>query len=241
MEDEDTTGEDLALLDSTQATTDDSADTTTGDSDGSQQAEQDTETLYAGKYKSPEDLATAYKELETKLGNYKTVEEKARAFDELSIANALKTTQAPPKTAQDFVSTDGTVDWTGYNDYVQKNTIAQATRIAREQIDVERAERDFSYLATDQDAADAVMALYRSGRVPTVYEAAKRIDNMRQGGVATARKEGAQEKEREIASKVKGQTTRASARTSEDTGLTLESFSKLSLDEKRKVVDSFAQ
>jgi hypothetical protein len=236
--DEDTLDSGAATSEETQDTAADTADDGSSTEDGSQETGDQGEQLLAGKYKTQEDLEKGYIELASKLGNHATLEEKARAFDELSLASIRQSAPAP-KTAQDFVSADGSVDWVGYNDYMVKNQSALASRAAREQIDIERAERDFGYLTSDKEAADTVMALYSSGRVRSIYEGAQRLDRLRQGEVATARKEGAQEKEREIASKVKGQTERASAKASEG-GLTVESFGKLSLEEKRKIVQGFA-
>lgn len=220
-------------------TTDADSDTSASTpSDGQGAEDTESEDLFAGKYGSVEDLEKAYKELEKKLGDHKSLEEKAAAYDHLSKAQQRPSDQRPV-TAADFVSQDGTVDWVGYNAYMQQQVVSQAKRAAQEQVDVDRSERDFDYLRTDRDAADAVMAMYRSGAAPTIYDAAQRLDKIRNAAVPEAKREAAQEKEREIAQKVRSGSERASAKATDSKELTLESFSKLSLEEKRKIVNQF--
>ena len=195
---------------------------------------------YAGKYDSVEDLEKSYKELESKLGNYKEVEEKARAFDQLSRVKEQSPVVAPDITQ--FTDAQGFVDTIAYNQAMAKynsEIIRQsqqvAQRTAREQVDTEKAERDFPYLKTDKDAADAVVAMYQSGRSSSIYGAAQRLDKIRRGVAESATQEGATKKEKEIASKMKSQTERAGAKAGE--GISLESFKELSLEEKRAILE----
>jgi len=191
---------------------------------------------FAGKYNSVEDLEKSYKELESKLGSYKEVEEKARAYDQLSRAKS-QTPIAPPDISQ-FTDYEGNVDVNSFNqamnkyhsDVVQQSQLT-AVKTTREQLDTEKAERDFPYLANDRDAADAVVAMYQSGRVSSIYEAARRLDKIRSGATESGVREGAAKKQKEIASKMKSQTEKASTKAGD--GISLEGFKSMSLEEKR--------
>jgi hypothetical protein len=239
--DEDTLMQSGGAGSQTQSNTDDETDNSSSspsEEDGAEDTE--VEKLLAGKYKSAEELERAYKELESKLGNYKTIEEKAAAFDHLSkMQNSVSAPKMP--SAADFVSADGSVDWVGYNAFIQTQARLEAQRAVQEQIDVDKAERDYPYLATDKKAAGFVVNAYRNGEYRSIYEAAKAFDELRLSASSEAKKAGAQEKEREIAQKVRSGSERASARSNEESGLTVESFSKLSLEEKRKIIEGFSR
>lgn len=211
--------------------TDESTDTPSEE----EPAEDKEDKLYAGKFKSPDDMEKSYKELEGHLGNYKEVQEKAQAYEQLS---KQKRVSGAPKW-QDFQLEDGTLDAPSYEQataqYYAMTSGETARTAAREEVDLDRVYRDFPYAKDDPDVADAIVSMYRSGRGKTLYEAAQRIDKLRTSQSSQAEKIGAQKKEKELAQKTRSFSEKAGAKSNE--GMTQEAFSKLSLSEKEAYVN----
>jgi hypothetical protein len=217
-----------------------SVDDNTDISDAEQQPEVLEEKVYAGKYKSIEDLEKSYKELESKLGGYKEVEEKARAFDQLSKEKSAAPVNVPD--LNQFTDQYGNIDTVAFNNAMNqyqgemlRRSQESARQSAREEIDSEKSQREFPYLATDRDAADAVVALYQSGRAGSLYEAAKRLDKIRKAEVEGAVRDGAHKKEKEIARKMLSSTERASGKSGD--GISQEAFGSMSLAEKKAFLE----
>jgi len=236
MEDQmDNVDTEVAPQDDTQEEQVDSAEQESNSPEEEQSAEDQEEKTYAGKFKAVEDLEKSYINLESKLGNYKEVEEKARAFDQLSTQQRAS---GAPKW-QDFVGQDGTLDAPAYEQamlsYHQMASAEISRRAAREEVDLERVEREFPYIKDDPDAAAAVASVYQSGRARTLYEAAQKIDKMRRQSSGQGEKVGAQKKEKELAQKTRSFSERAGAKSNE--GVTPEVFSKLTLEQKREYIN----
>lgn len=242
MSETDTQVDDVAVEDAADQGTDDTADT--GDSSDSEDTGAETEKLYARKFRTPEELEAAYEEIQRFTGGRKELEEKARAYDQLVVRQA-QTDHAPvkPPKLQDYVRDDNTIDVAGYDEAREKYDavlVSQGTsagsRVAREELDMERVEREFPYLLTDERAAKTVMALYRSGSARSIYAAAQEVEAMRTQTKDAGKKDAADNAKRELSRKVRGNTTGTGSRTT--TGeITAESFAKLSREDQKVYVE----
>jgi len=207
------------------------------------QVTSETERIYAGKFKSADDLEKSYKELESKLGNHKELEDKARAYEKLSRQQSIPTPLVTPRLSQ-FVGADGTIDVQAYdnameqyNQAVVQTTQFTASRSARIESDAIRAEKDFPFIATDEKAQRAAHALFTSGEVGSLYEAVKEVSELRQAEREQSIAEGAKAKEKELAQKVRSQTERSSAKAGGG-NISPETFASMSLEEKRAYINN---
>ena len=209
----------------------------------SEQSDEDTEErLYAGKFKSPEDMEKSYQELEKKLGGHAEIEEKARAFDRLSKQRQTPAPVARPKLS-DFVDKEGWIDVKGFDEATEKYeaqkdqfTRNSSQRSAQDASDAIRAERDYPFIATDKKAQKLAHALYSAGEVGSLYEAVKEVAEMRENISVTGKQTGAKEKEREIAKKIRSKTEGANGKTGGG-DVSPEVFAKWSLAEKKAYIE----
>lgn len=242
MDKEETVDTDLTNQDDAQI--EQSADDEQSDITPSEQSDEDKEEkLYAGKFKSDEELEKAYKELEKKLGGHTEIEEKAKAFDRLVRQRQTPAPVSKPRLSS-FVDENGQIDVQAYDEATdkyeaQKDHFNQQSsqRSAQDASDAIRAERDYPFIAEDKRAQKLAYALYSSGETGSLYEAVAEVADMRENDTVTAKKTGAKEKEREIAKKLRSKTEGAGGKTGGGE-VSLESFAKFSLSEKKAYLDS---
>jgi hypothetical protein len=208
------------------------------------------ERLYAGKYKTPEELEAAYGEIQKFTGGRKILEDKAAAYDQLVRSQARSEGQSQkgrPKLTS-YITEEGAIDTQKYDadmDAWEAHNVTQsgavATRVAQEQVDLRKAETEFPYLVNDKMAAKAVIAGYNAGEYGTLYESAKAFDDYRQSLTETGKKVGADTEKRDLSKKIRGTTERSTGRSVETGEMTEERFAKLSRAEQRQYLDTYGK
>lgn len=217
------------------------------DAEGSEAEDSEQPKLYAGKFKSPEDMEKAYLEIQKFTGGRKELEAKAAAFDrEVRRANsqAAARSQIPMPQLQQYVAQDGTIDVAGYDAHMVAWTTQQssvlgtvANKSSQEAIDKQRAYQDFPYLYEDEEAAQMVIDRYEAGRSSSIYDAAVAVNKLLTRGSDQTVKKAEVEARHELSKKSRGNTERPNAKSTRDNGeMTEAKFSRLSQEDKQTYI-----
>lgn len=205
--------------------------------------------LYAGKFKSPEEMELAYQEIQRFVGGRKEIEAKAAQYDRMVTkqnAEAAARSNTPMPKLSNYVSKeDGGIDVVKYDEAIEawhadqaKAAQYHASIRSQEDSDIQRSYADFPYLRNDPDAAETVMAFYQSGRAGSIYEAAQRLDAKRGNDKDKVVTNAKVEVAHELSKRSRGNTERANANSRRDSGeMTEAKIESMSLEERAKYIN----
>lgn len=217
------------------------------DADDSEAGEEEPK-LYAGKFKSVEDLEKSYEEIQRFTGSRKELEAKAALYDrEMAKANAAAAarSQVPMPKLQQYVGEDGAIDVVKYDAHMEAWQAQQVSRVdavaskrSQETADIQWAYQEFPYMKEDEVAAQMVMDRYQAGRETSIRESAIAVNAMlgRKNEEVVSRAKA--EAQHELSKKSRGNTERPNSRSSRDSGeMTEAKFARMSQPDQQKYIN----